>query len=639
MKKEYLDILIAQGEGNDIYPRKFIFALLFKIFFCFKKTVLEEYKDTKNELKKVFFKILKMKNNNSKIRKIYITFSDVQIKMYLKNKKFYYKNHFEYRLKNADLDPQDIIWENINISKIEKIIRRILSMFLLFVFILVYFLIILIISRKQNTFQMKYNMLTDCKNIDIKNNHLIYNEFINIGKEEKGKIFTYCYCESNLNGNNIAYNNTIFDPCQKYNKYKYNRKIFIYILSAFLSILDIFVDPIVNFLISLQRFESKSFMNNLTLIISTIIILFTNIILIVLINARFKVEKVSFFIFGRYEDITPQWMQEMPEIIITNGYFIVLILFLKNIFDFFKKKCIIMRFIVNERILHFYEYFKVYTSEKDYNQMLSHFFFFFYFNILIFSPFHCAAILIILIVYITYDSKRYINNYILNKQYFKISLIFIKIGLIFNIIMKFWFFNSEYYFINIGKDMYSQFYGGNKNKDLIDKLIKGEANISEKIKAKFLIKQNYFFIIQMSGYILFEIMFLFTNRRKKNLQPIELINRKANKIDEYSKIKLYEMYRLLNIKLEDLYLSKNINENNNLYSSFLRNKFYQYITDILEQDNFPNNFHDLIMQKKKSLIENKLIIFNNPDYTYSPFLLDDYSIPFIGKFILSPYYT
>ena len=45
------------------------------------------------------------------------------------------------------------------------------------------------------------------------------------------------------------------------------------------------------------------------------------------------------------------------------------------------------------------------------------------------------------------------------------------------------------------------------------------------------------------------------------------------------------------------------------------------------------------MIKKNKMIEENKIDFNTPDYTYSPFLLDEYSISFISKFILKPGYS
>ena len=95
--------------------------------------------------------------------------------------------------------PHDINWENLNISRSQIFFRRILSYFLLIIFIIAYFLIILVISRIQSTFKSKYNLSLDCSNIDFKNNKYIYNEFINDKINEKEKVYTYCYCQSNLN--------------------------------------------------------------------------------------------------------------------------------------------------------------------------------------------------------------------------------------------------------------------------------------------------------------------------------------------------------------------------------------------------------------------------------------------------------
>ena len=56
--------------------------------------------------------------------------------------------------------------------------------------------------------------------------------------------------------------------------------------------------------------------------------------------------------------------------------------------------------------------------------------------------------------------------------------------------------------------------------------------------------------------------------------------------------------------------------------------------EILGNENRRGN-NEIILIKKK-IIKEKQLVFNNPDYTYSPFLLNDYNISFTSKFILSP---
>ena len=66
------------------------------------------------------------------------------------------------------------------------------------------------------------------------------------------------YRKSDLEDKKKILNNLDFDPCGNYNKYKYQRNAFIYILSASLSFIDFFVETVVEKLISFQKFESKS---------------------------------------------------------------------------------------------------------------------------------------------------------------------------------------------------------------------------------------------------------------------------------------------------------------------------------------------------------------------------------------------
>ena len=188
-------------------------------------------------------------------------------------------NNKNYQFKNADMFPHDINWENLNINKTKRFIRIIFSYFLIIIVIFVYFLIIIVLSKLKKNFERKYNLNTDCSNIDYKNNNILFKEFINKEQNEKEKIYTYCYCASELNGEEINFDNSTFDPCKHYNKYKYNRKILIYILSAIQSLIGFLIPKKKEKIISIQKLESKSKTNNLITIISTIILLFENFFL------------------------------------------------------------------------------------------------------------------------------------------------------------------------------------------------------------------------------------------------------------------------------------------------------------------------------------------------------------------------
>ena len=49
-----------------------------------------------------------------------------------------------------------------------------------------------------------------------------------------------------INGNELNYNNINFDPCETYNKYKYKKNLFLYLLSIILAIADKLIDFLVN---------------------------------------------------------------------------------------------------------------------------------------------------------------------------------------------------------------------------------------------------------------------------------------------------------------------------------------------------------------------------------------------------------
>ena len=62
----------------------------------------------------------------------------------------------------------------------------------------------------------------------------------------------------------------------------------------------------------------------------------------------------------------------------------------------------------------------------------------------------------------------------------------------------------------------------------------------------------------------------------------------------------------------------------------------EYKRKILINDIGSNNGDIIISNIKKQIMNIKNLAFNNPDFTYSPFLLEEYNISFISKFILSP---
>jgi len=118
--------------------------------------------------------------------------------------------------------------------------RTIISYFILIIFTFTYFIIIIALSKIKLIFERKNNMNTDCINVDYKNNKILYDEYKNKNQIEKEKIFTYCYCSSKLNGKDVNYNDLTFNQCKKYNKYKYNKKIFLYVLSVIETLIHLF---------------------------------------------------------------------------------------------------------------------------------------------------------------------------------------------------------------------------------------------------------------------------------------------------------------------------------------------------------------------------------------------------------------
>jgi hypothetical protein len=225
-------------------------------------------------------------------------------------------------------------------------------------------------------------------------------------------------------------------------------------------------------------------------------------------------------------------------------------------------------------------------------------------------------------------------TYVLNKLYFKINFSLITIFLIFHTLLEIWWFSSEYFFIDISENIYGEFYGSNRN--LIDKFLKGDATISEKIKLKLIMKRNSNFILQLIAIIVLEIIRVFYCQNKKTKEKKE-IDENLLKLDDYNKIKYYELYKLLYAKVTTLHL--NNNDSNTELFNYLEFKYNEYKDDIIKGEEINDNFNNAIMEKKNKMIADKNVLIYNPDFTYCPFLLDQYSISYTSKFVLSPYYS
>ena len=652
-KKEYFEEKIRNFRENENVPMSCVVKLFSKVFKCCNKTIKEEYEETKNKLKITLINILKNKENIKNIKKIYITFSSYNIKKFFKNKEILIENK-NYILKKTDMYPHDINWENLNLNLKEKILRRIISYCILIIFMLCYFLIILIISKVQGNFQRNYNLSTDCSNIDYENNNnIIYNEYINKNQTEKEKIYTFCYCDSKLNGKKIIYNNINIDPCENYNKYKYQRKTFIFLLSIFLCIIDFFIDDIVGKILSIQKFESKSNEMNLNIIISVIITIFTNIILIVILNIKTKNKYISFFTFGTYEDITPDWLNDIPESFGQNIWTFVFLYGILYIISGFSNTQFLelFKFLLFKKgkITLFYEYFKIRIKELDYQSYSIYMIFcFFIINVLFFIPYLSWSIAVSMaIICLSFYRVKCCQNlkcfhfnritFIYNKKYFDIIIIFTRIFLIFRYLMSIWWYSSEYFFIDYNKEIYNDFFI--KDKNLIDRFLKGKVNILEKIKIKLSLKRNLWFIIPLGLIILLEIIIIIYKIIKKRKEDKEDIIRRINPInvDEYTKIKYYEYYRILYFKT--VLYSKNKTYLKELIQ-FLEYKIKEFGKDILDLHEFDINNeedHRKMINYKNCIIRNHSVEITNFYYTYSPFLLDEYNISFFSKFILSPY--
>ena len=185
----------------------------------------------------------------------------------------------------------------------------------------------------------------------------------------------------------------------------------------------------------------------------------------------------------------------------------------------------------------------------------------------------------------------------------------------------FWWFSSEYFFIDIMEDPYGQFFGSNKK--LIDKFIKGNANISEKIIVKLLLKRNILFYMFLFLIIIYVIIINIRSNKDKNNN--RKINNNADIFDEndFTQFKKSESNILLYTKFIGL----------NLHNC----KSTEELKHFLELKINQNSNYEILISLKNQVITRNDVRFINPDFTYSPLLLEDYSNSIISKLILSPY--
>jgi len=152
------------------------------------------------------------------------------------------------------------------------------------------------------------------------------------------------------------------------------------------------------------------------------------------------------------------------------------------------------------------------------------------------------------------------------------------------------------------------------------------------------LKRNSIFIIQLIAIIVLEFIRVFYCQKKKAKEKDKKeINENFLELDDFNKIKYYELYKLLYNKVS----IENLNKNDSIGELFkyIEFKYNEYKNDILKGDEKKdnNNNNDAIMEKKNKMIKDNNVLIYNPDFTYSPFLLDQYSISYTSKFVLSPY--
>ena len=281
----------------------------------------------------------------------------------------------------------------------------------------------------------------------------------------------------------------------------------------------------------------------------------------------------------------------------------------------------------------------MYAPEKDYiNFSINIIFFFFYLNFLFFIPPHGLFTLIFLLFYIFFSFKiknKYSHSFVRNKTFFRIIAIFLSFFFILRYLIGIWWYSSEYYFIDINEETYDLFNLKSIDRKLVDKFLQGKASIYEKIQIKLALKRNLFFLLPMFIIIAIMVTTLFICKSKKGVNNLD---QGLLELDDYTKIKYYEIYRLLYYKYnlyKSIYL-KGILSTNEFYN-FIEYKYHIFIENILKDQ--IEDYHKKIMDRKKELISNQESFINNPINIYSPFLIDEYSVSFTSKFILCPSYT
>ena len=416
---------------------------------------------------------------------------------------------------------------------------------------------------------------------------------------------------------------------QKLQKEKKLSTFLTYFLTGVSSIINLFVDFIVDKLIDFQKFESKSYQNNLVIIITVITLVFTGIISTILINTKFQNKYISFFIFGQYEDITPQWVNEVLKTIYMGEIYSNLIITIIR-FSLFNFRCIekLEILLLKNTVISFFDYFELLYPEFDYKHYYSrNFFYLFFIGFMFFMPDVSAIgsaglICETFIIFTIFERKnKHRNELFINKQLFRICFNILFIFLIIRICIMFWWFSSEYFFIDIMEDPYGQFFGSNKK--LIDKFIKGNANISEKIIVKLLLKRNILFFIFLFLIIIYVIIINIRSNKDKNNN--RKINNNADIFDEndFTQFKKSESNILLYTKFIGL----------NLHNC----KSTKELKHFLELKINQNSNYEALISLKNQVITRNDVRFINPDFTYSPLLLEDYSNSIISKLILSPY--
>ena len=224
------------------------------------------------------------------------------------------------------------------------------------------------------------------------------------------------------------------------------------------------------------------------------------------------------------------------------------------------------------------------------------------------------------------------------------------------IIFGIWWYSSEYFFIDLNKDNIYQELISKKYNKYIDVFLKGEANTRQKIIIKLLLKRNIWFYIAFGIIIISEVIYFILSRKLKKEKIYYTTSLKRH--DTYRQIKLYQYYRILYYKINKIYFNESkeykylkyfIETKMNWYKEEIK-KILEIFGDSLNQNDDDN---EKIIKLKESIINYNYSIkdskeyerypdifkIKNNDQIYSPFILEDYEVPFNLKFIFSPYYS